>query len=109
MSDASQGRDAPIRYELRVQSHLDPHWSAWFTGFSLTHEDDGTTSMRGLVTDQAQLHGLLTKIRDLGVTLVSVAPADLTDDLQPDPATNARARRQAYRKPPDGVREQGRH
>jgi hypothetical protein len=59
-------------YELRVAGRLDQHWSAWFGGLTLTHEDDGSTSLTGTVTDQAELHGLLAKIRDLGVTLISV-------------------------------------
>ena len=59
-------------YQLRVAGRLDQHWSAWFGGLTVTHEDDGSTSLTGTVTDQAELHGLLAKIRDLGVTLVSV-------------------------------------
>ncbi len=77
----SRGREGPGRYELRVQGHLDGHWSAWFIGFALAHEDDGTTTLRGDVTDQAQLHGLLARVRDLGVTLVSLTPLD---DRGPD-------------------------
>lgn len=65
---------APTGYELRVLGHLDQHWSGWFGNLLLTHEDDGTTTLRGLVTDQAELHGLLAKIRDLGAVLVSVTP-----------------------------------
>ena len=68
--------DAPLRYELRIQGHLDQHWSTWFGGLALTREDDGTTTLRGAVTDQAELHGLLTKVRDLGVTLISLAIID---------------------------------
>ena len=64
--------DAPLRYELRIQGHLDQHWSTWFGGLALTCEDDGTTTLRGAVTDQAELHGLLAKVRDLGATLISV-------------------------------------
>ena len=64
--------DAPLRYELRIQGHLDQHWSTWFGGLALTCEDDGTTTLRGAVTDQAELHGLLTKVRDLGATLISL-------------------------------------
>jgi hypothetical protein len=79
MSDAPRGR-APIRYEIRVLGHLDPLWSTWFTGLALTQEDDGTTSLRGVVTDQAELHGLIAKVRDLGATLVSVVPVDAPDD-----------------------------
>ena len=55
----------PAVYQLRVAGRLDQHWSAWFGGLTLTHEDDGSTSLTGAVTDQAELHGLLTKIRDL--------------------------------------------
>ena len=68
------GSDAPTRYEVRVRGHLDPHWSAWFGGLTVTHEDDGTTTLRGPVTDQAALHGLLAKVRDVGATLISVTP-----------------------------------
>ena len=69
-------RDAPTRYEVRVKGHLDQRWSTWFDGLTLTHEADGTTTLRGNVTDQAQLHGLLAKVRDLGATLLSVTPLD---------------------------------
>jgi len=59
-------------YEVRVQGHLDERWSAWFDGLALTEEEDGTTTLRGDVVDQAGLHGLLGKVRDLGAVLVSV-------------------------------------
>lgn len=66
-------------YQLRVAGLLDPHWSPWFGGLTLTHEDDGSTTLTGTVADQAELHGLLAKVRDLGVTLTAVtvvAPRD---------------------------------
>ncbi len=69
-------RPDPAGYRLQVAGHLDHHWSPWFAGFTLIHEDDGTTSLTGPVSDQAELHGLLTKIRDLGVVLISVAAVD---------------------------------
>ena len=72
----SPGEQAPVCYELRVGGHLDDYWSAWFDDLTLTHDSDGTTSLSGLVSDQAQLHGLLMKVRDLGVTLISVAVID---------------------------------
>ena len=72
------GRRGPSGYRLRVAGHLDQHWSSWFGDLTLTHEDDGTTCLTGAVTDQAQLHGLLTKIRDLGVTLISVTVVDVS-------------------------------
>jgi hypothetical protein len=62
----------PALYELRISAHLDDHWSAWFGGWTLTRESDGTTMLRGPVGDQAALHGLLGRIRDLGLTLISV-------------------------------------
>ncbi|GIF49416.1 hypothetical protein DFJ67_5520 [Asanoa ferruginea] len=59
-------------YELRIEGHLDEHWSAWFGGLAVVREDDGTTTLRGALADQAELHGILTKIRDLGTTLISL-------------------------------------
>jgi hypothetical protein len=70
---------APARYELRVEGHLDEHWSTWFGGMALTREADGTTTLRGVVTDQAELHGLLANVRDIGATLISVERADPPD------------------------------
>lgn len=72
-------REAPAGYRLRVDGHLDDHWAAWFGNLALTHEPDGTTSLSGVVSDQAELHGLLTKVRDLGVTLISVEVIDPSD------------------------------
>ena len=69
-------RQMPASYRLRVDGHLDDHWSPWFGDLTLTQEDDGTTSLTGFVADQAELHGLLTKVRDLGVTLISVEVID---------------------------------
>lgn len=72
-------RRAPVAYRLRVDGHLDQRWSVSFGNRTLTHESDGTTSISGAISDQAELHGLLTKIRDLGVTLISVEVIDLPD------------------------------
>jgi hypothetical protein len=72
MMSPRPGRHAPAHYEVRVEGHLDERWSAWFGGLSLIREDDGTTTLRGAVTDQAELYGLLAKVRDLGVPLLSV-------------------------------------
>ena len=62
----------PARYELRVQGVLDARWSAWFEGLQLSSDQAGQTIIAGPVTDQAALHGLLTKIRDLGLELLEV-------------------------------------
>jgi hypothetical protein len=75
MNRTSTPRD-PVGYVVRVAGHLDPHRSAWFADFILTRETDGTTTLTGFVADQAELHGLLVKVRDLGVTLLSVEIID---------------------------------
>ena len=69
------------QYEIRVKGHLGSRWTAWFDGLSLADEHDGITVIRGPVVDQAALHGLLQKLRDIGIPLVSLtrlAP-DATD------------------------------
>lgn len=64
--------DQPQRYAIRVKGHLDQRWADWFDGLSFTHASDGTTLLAGPVADQAALHGVLNKIRDLGLPIVSV-------------------------------------
>jgi hypothetical protein len=64
-------RDAG-RYEIRIQGRLDARWAAWFDGMALTVENDGATVLRGEVADQAALHGLLQRVRDIGLPLISV-------------------------------------
>jgi hypothetical protein len=59
-------------YEIRLKGHLEAHWAKWFDGLSITLEGNGDTLLSGLVVDQAALHGLLKRVRDLGITLVSV-------------------------------------
>jgi hypothetical protein len=70
----------PGRYEIRLKGHLGARWAAWFDGLSLSRENDGTTIIHGPIADQAALHGLLQKVRDTGLPLVSVIC------LEPDPA-----------------------
>lgn len=64
------------RYEIRLKGHLDGRWAAWFDGLSLSHESEGVTVIRGGVPDQAALDGLLQKVRDTGLPLVSVTQVD---------------------------------
>jgi hypothetical protein len=73
---AAAGPAEPARYELRVQGVLDPRWSAWFEGLQVTSDQAGETTIAGPVTDQAALHGLLAKVRDLGLELLSVRRID---------------------------------
>lgn len=77
--------DGPLRYRLLVAGHLDDHWSAWFGGLRLVHLEDGTTGIVATVRDQAELHGLLARVRDLGVTLLSVSVVE-----ESSPGTPAR-------------------
>jgi hypothetical protein len=73
MSETSSRRQhTPGRYEIRVKGHLSSRWTTWFDGLSLTTESDGTTVIQGPVADQAALHGLLQKVRDVGLPLISV-------------------------------------
>lgn len=60
-------------YQIRLKEHLDRHWSAWLGGLMLSHEANGETVLTGEVADQAALYGLLSKVRDLHVTLLSVS------------------------------------
>ena len=78
MSAHPSPRTGTAGYRLRVDGHLDHHWSAWFGDLAMTHENDGTTSLSGFVPDQAALHGLLRKVRDLGLTLICVEAMDLS-------------------------------
>ena len=69
----------PGRCEIRLKGRLDARWAAWFDGLSISHESDGDTVIQGPVADQAALYGLLRKVRDLGLPLVSVIC------VEPDP------------------------
>ena len=70
---STEDHHEPGRYEIRVKGHLDNRWSDWFDGLTITLEDNGETLLTGPVVDQAALHGLLRKVRDLGMPLISVS------------------------------------
>jgi hypothetical protein len=61
-----------MTYAIRVDGHLDDHWSGWFGGLTLTHNGDGTSTLTGSAADQAQLHGILARLRDIGATLLDL-------------------------------------
>ena len=73
---AGAGPGEPARYELRVQGVLEPRWSAWFEGLQVSSDERGQTTIAGPVVDQAALHGLLAKVRDLGLELLAVRRLD---------------------------------
>jgi hypothetical protein len=62
-------------YQIRIRGYLRPEWSEWFDGMTITHESNGDTILSGSVRDQAALHGLLTRVRDSGLSLISVNQA----------------------------------
>jgi hypothetical protein len=83
-TEAPTGRwgDAGL-YQIRLKGHLDARWAGWFDGLTLVRDKDGTTVIRGPVIDQAALHGLLQKVRDIGLPLVSVAREDPDSSANP--------------------------
>ncbi len=66
----------PVVYQIRLKGHLGPQWTDWFEGMTITLEENGDTLLTGPVIDQAALHGLLKKVRDLGMPLVSVSSVE---------------------------------
>ena len=79
--DPTTGTDQPMVYQLRIEGHLGCQWTDWFGGLTITLEDNGDTLLTGPVVDQAALHGLFKKVRDLGMPLVSV------NRVEPGPST----------------------
>jgi hypothetical protein len=73
----------PGWYEIRLQGHLDPHWAAWLDGMHIAPDTDGTTVLLGPVIDQSALHGLLARLRDIGLPLISVAQTERKQTPEP--------------------------
>lgn len=73
-----------LRYRIRVQGHLDSNWSAWFEGLTLATLATGETDLTGDLPDQAALHGVLAKIRDLGVPLLAVTRVEAGESVAAD-------------------------
>ncbi len=80
-------------YEIRLKGHLDNRWADWFEGLTLTQEANGETLLSGPVVDQAALHGLLRKVRDLGLPLVAVSQVDPPQGIEPDHNTETSTNR----------------
>ena len=68
-----------LRIEIHIKGHLNPGWSEWFTGLSIEPTTPNETTLRGLVTDQAALYGLIARLRDLGLKLLSVSSEELEE------------------------------
>jgi hypothetical protein len=85
---STPGRPEAGRYEIRLTGHLDARWTAWFDGLTVGHESDGTTVLSGPIADQAALHGVIQRVRDLGLPLVSVTR--IGTDLPDLPITDPR-------------------
>lgn len=75
-TDTQHNRDQPNTYQIRIEGHLDSQWAKRFEAMTITLDKNGETILTGLVADQAALHGLLRKVRDLGAILVSVVRID---------------------------------
>jgi hypothetical protein len=83
----SPHRDAghqPVVYQIRIKGHLSQEWTDWFEGLTITLEEDGSTLLTGALVDQAALHGLLKKVRDLGMPLLSVNSMEPSRSDAPD-------------------------
>jgi hypothetical protein len=70
--NSERDADQPMIYQIRIMGHLGPHWAGWFEGLTITLEDNGETVLTGPVADQTALHGLLRRVRDLGMPLLAV-------------------------------------
>ena len=84
--DPTTDPSQPAIYQIRLKGHLGSQWTDWFEGLTITLAEDGDTLLTGPVIDQAALHGLLKKVRDLGMPLVSVSPSNLRPRLRSERA-----------------------
>ena len=75
---------APVVHQIRIAGHLGQQWTDWFEGLTITLEEDGNTLLTGPVVDQSALYGLLKKVRDLGMPLISVNPVSSGQANGPD-------------------------
>jgi hypothetical protein len=84
--------DQPLVYQIRIEGHLDDQWTDWFGNLTITLEDNGDTFLTGIVIDQAMLYGLLRKVRDLGLSLVSVNRVEISQSDVAESALRNRKR-----------------
>jgi hypothetical protein len=89
--ESRAGASNPAVYQLRIEGRLDPQWEEWFDGMAITPRDDGTTLLTSPMVDQAALYGVLKKVRDLGLPLLSVIRVELGQAGEPDSETQGNA------------------
>ncbi|SRR5579875_1943694 len=83
-----EDQGTPGQYEIRLKGHLDDRWASWFDGLTMTRDADGTTLLAGPIVDQAALHGLLRRVRDLGLPLIAVSQVEPMQTSRPDGTTD---------------------
>jgi hypothetical protein len=75
--------EQPVAYQIRIKGHLGSQWTDWFGGLAITLEENGDTLLTGPIPDQAALHGLLRRVRDVGMPLVSICPVTFEEGAHP--------------------------
>lgn len=80
--NAQADPNPPMVYRIRLKGHMDPQWTTWFEGMTITQTENGETVLTGPVSDQAALHGLLRKVRDLGLPLITVHQVGGQSDIK---------------------------
>jgi hypothetical protein len=86
-----QKNNAPTIYEIKIKGHLDTKWTEWFYDMAITHESNGTTTLHGPLPDQAVLHSILLKIRDLNLTLIKVRKVNEANQVEAEAHDETRA------------------
>jgi hypothetical protein len=89
-ASASLTDDTGISYEIKVRGHVDGHWSDWLGGLEITQDEQGNSHLTGVIPDQAALHGVLNQIRNLGLTLISIAPQKKEEEMDENTKQNSR-------------------